>query len=83
MVILLSTREVVCQRCGNARWRAAAMPYTCQRCQMVLAGKPNVIDPKAPEPSPAQLQNRIRFGQQGGRRGVPGPGHTETAGGAV
>lgn len=74
------TREVTCQRCRHARWTALQTPYTCQRCRMVLAGTPNVIDPVRPEPSEKQRQNQIRFGQQGARRGLEAPGHTEIAG---
>lgn len=54
----MTTREVTCSRCGQARWTASDRPYVCQRCRAVLAGEPNVVDPKAPPPSEAQIRAR-------------------------
>lgn len=74
----MRTREVTCERCGEARWTNRPRPYTCQRCTDVLAGKPHVVDPLRPPagpPTERQQAARDAFSvrQKGGSAGLGGP----------
>jgi hypothetical protein len=53
---------VICTRCEQPRWPyggARPVNYTCQRCRDVVAGKPNVVDPR---PTDAQRAARTTAG---------------------
>ena len=60
------TKEVHCGRCQGLRWVRVDVPepYTCQRCRMVLAGRPTVdpVSPMSPEARQAarERMNRVR-----------------------
>jgi hypothetical protein len=70
------TRMLTCARCGHDRWTSHPRPYTCQRCTDVLAGRPNVTDPKGLPGRPWTAQRRQ---EKGAGRGLEAPGHTEIA----
>ena len=63
------TKEVACLRCRGPRWVRVDVPepYTCQRCRMVLAGRPTVdpVSKLSPEARKAAGERLNRQRQQG------------------
>ena len=71
------TKEVHCGRCAGLRWVRVDVPepYTCQRCRMVLAGRPT-IDPVSKMSPEARQEARERMKRMGSRRRSVGENET-------